>query len=76
MQYPLNPVTTSPSNNGLAKVDYDLNQHHHLDGFYYISRETTSTGNTYQPYWKLWVSGAPTEYAGAWTWTPNSQLGE
>ena len=30
-----NPITTAPSNNGLVKVDYDINQHHHLDAFVY-----------------------------------------
>ena len=67
-----NPVTTVPSNNGLVKVDYDINQHHHLDGFYYISRETTSAGNNYNPLWNTLGVGNTNEYAGAWTWTPNS----
>jgi hypothetical protein len=67
-----NPVTTSPSNNGLVKVDYDINQHHHLDGFYYISRETQSMGNNYNALWNVLGVGNTNEYAGAWTWTPNS----
>ncbi len=67
-----NPVTTSPSNNGLVKMDYDINQHHHLDAFYYISRETTSAGNNYNPLWNVLGVGNTNEYAGAWTWTPNS----
>ncbi len=67
-----NPVTTAPSNNGLVKVDYDINQHHHLDAFVYESRETTVTGGTYQPYWSTDGIGSTAEYAGAWTWTPNS----
>ena len=67
-----NPLTTSPSNNGLVKVDYDINQHHHLDGFYYISRETQSVGNNYNALWNTLGVGNTNEYAGAWTWTPNS----
>ena len=67
-----NPVTTVPSNNGLAKVDYSPTEHHHFDGFYYISRETTLTGNNYQSYWNTLGVGSTEEYAGAWTWTPNS----
>ncbi len=56
-----NQLTTSPSNNGLVKVDYDINQHHHLDGFYYISRETQSVGNNYNALWNvLKGSGTPT----------------
>src|SRR6185437_7960573 len=46
-----NPVTSIPSNNGLAKIDYSLNDHHHFDAFVYISRETTTVGGTYQPFW-------------------------
>ena len=81
--FPYNPTTSSqilphdltstPSNSGLAKVDYDINEHHHLDGFYYISRETTNTGSPYQPYWATLGVGSTNEYAGAWTWTPNSR---
>ncbi len=67
-----NPITTTPSNNGLVKVDYDINQHHHLDAFYYISRETTSAGNNYNALWNTLGVGNTNEYAGAWTWTPNS----
>jgi len=67
-----NPVSTTPSNNGLAKVDYDLNQHHHFDGFFYISRETTSAGSAYNPLWNTLGVGNTNEYAAAWTWTPNS----
>src|SRR6202035_4422963 len=44
-------LTTVPSNNGLAKVDYSPNVRHHFDGFFYISRESTSSGSPYQPYW-------------------------
>jgi hypothetical protein len=66
-------VTTVPSNNGLVKVDYSPNNRHHFDAFYYISRETTSAGNQYQPYWSTLGVGSTEEYAGAWTWTPNSR---
>ena len=69
--FPFN-ATTTPSNNGLAKVDWDLNQHHHLDAFVFISRETTVADGTLQPYWGTNGIGSTSEYAGAWTWTPNS----
>ena len=64
--------TVVPSNNGLVKVDYSPTEHHHFDGFYYISRETTNTGNAYSPQWAVLGVGSTNEYAGAWTWTPNS----
>jgi len=66
------PVTTVPSNNGLVKVDYSPSEHHHLDGFFFISRESTSAGNNYQPFWSVLGVGSTEEFAGAWTWTPNS----
>ena len=69
--FPAN-TTTTPSNNGLAKVDWDLNQHHHLDGFVYISRQTTIANGSVQPFWGTLGIGKTSEYAGAWTWTPNS----
>lgn len=67
-----NPVTTTPSNNGLAKVDYSPNDKHHFDGFFFISRETTTADGSYQPYWGSLGVGRTEEYAAAWTWTPNS----
>jgi Carboxypeptidase regulatory-like domain len=65
-------VTTVPSNNGLAKVDFSPNQHQHFDFLYYISRETTVTGSNYLPQWNVLGLGRTNEYAGGWTWTPNS----
>jgi carboxypeptidase family protein len=67
-----NPPTDSPSNNGLAKVDYSPNDKQHFDGFFYISREATTTAGNYQPYWGSFGPGRTEEFAGAWTWTPNS----
>ena len=67
-----NPVTNTPSNNGLAKVDYSPNEKNHFDGFVYISRESTTVGGVYQPQWGTVGLGSTSEYAGAWTYTPNS----
>ena len=67
-----NPVTITPSNNGLAKVDYSINDHHHLDGFVFISKQSTSVGGVVQPFWGTTGLGSTEEYAGAWTYTPNS----
>ena len=56
-QFP-NPATTTPSNNGLAKIDYSLNDHHHLDGFVFISRQSTSAAGALQPYWGTYGVGS------------------
>src|SRR5208282_569682 len=69
--FPYNPTIT-PSNNGLAKIDYSLSDHHHLDGFVFISRQSTNAVGILQPYWGTLGVGSTSEYAGAWTWTPNS----
>lgn len=66
------PVTSTPSNNGVAKVDYSPNDKQHFDGFFFISRETTTAAGVFQPYWGSSGIGRTEEYAGAWTWTPNS----
>jgi hypothetical protein len=68
-----NPVSNTPSNNGLAKVDYSPNLKHHFDAFVYIARQTSVTGSNYQPYWDTLGIGSTAEYAGAWTYTPNSR---
>jgi Carboxypeptidase regulatory-like domain len=66
------PATTTPSNNGLAKVDFSPNDKNHFNFLYYISRETTTAESTYQSYWDLLGVGRTNEYAGGWTYTPNS----
>src|SRR6185295_5698852 len=46
-----NPATTSSSNNGLAKVDWNPNEHHHLNSLVYISKDTSIAEGSLQPYW-------------------------
>jgi len=75
--YPSNPTDT-PSNNGLAKIDYSPNNHHHFSGFVYISRQTQfmvgnlQPGGLDSPYWGSTGPGKTSQYAGSWTYTPNS----
>ena len=70
-----NLVTTGPLNNGLIKGDYALSQHHHLSGFFYISKTYQSTNysnNQLEPQWVGQVPSTIEMYGGSWTWTPNS----
>ena len=70
-----NLVTTGPLNNGLIKGDYALSQHHHLSGFFYISKTFQSTNysnNQLEPQWVGQVPSTIEMYGGSWTWTPNS----
>ena len=69
--YPGNP-TTQPQNNGLAKVNWNLNQHNQLTGFYFVSKATQQGGGSLQPYWSTLGIENANEIAGSWTWTPNS----
>jgi hypothetical protein len=69
--FPSTP-TQAPLNNGLAKGDWNLNDHNHVSGFFYISKSTQFSGGSLQPYWSTAGIGTTKEYAGAWTWTPNS----
>jgi hypothetical protein len=69
--YPGNP-TTQPQNNGLAKVNWNLNQRNQLTGFSFFSRATQQGGGSLQPYWSTLGIENAAEVAGSWTWTPNS----
>jgi len=69
--FPATP-TLAPLNNGLAKVDWNINPNNHVTGFYYISKSTQFSGGSLQPYWATAGIGSTDEYAGSWTWTPTS----
>ena len=63
----------APLNNGLVKGDWNLSEHHHLSGMYYVSKSTSisSSGNLL-PQWSSIISNNTQMYEGDWTWTPNS----
>jgi hypothetical protein len=65
-------ANTQPQNNGLAKVNWNLNQHNQLTGFYFVSKATQQGGGSLQPYWSTAGIENANEIAGSWTWTPNS----
>jgi hypothetical protein len=69
--FPGNPSIT-PLNNGLAKIDWNVNDHNHLSAFYYDSESTSLSGGSIQPYWVTTGISKTREYVGSWTWTPNS----
>jgi len=69
--YPGN-AASQPLNNGLAKIDWNVNQRHHVSGFYYDSEANSFTGGTVQPYWSTLGISKTREISGGWTWTPNS----
>jgi hypothetical protein len=75
--FPYNPTET-PSNNGLAKIDYSPNDKNHISGIVYISRQSQlavgnlQPGGLDSPYWGSTGPGSTSLYAGSWTYTPNS----
>ena len=74
-QFTPNLVTVGPLNNGLAKIDYALGTHHHINGLYYTSKSyqtANSTNGQLTPQWESNVPGDVSLYDAAWTWTPNS----
>lgn len=69
--YPGNPAK-QPQNNGLAKLNWNLNERNQLTGFYFVSKATHYNGGSLQPYWSAIGIEDAAEIAGSWTWTPNS----
>jgi Carboxypeptidase regulatory-like domain len=64
----------SPGNNGLAKVDWNVTERHHLNGLFFISKAQGSDVGAVKPYWGSSLDGTVYEYVGSWTWTINSGL--
>jgi hypothetical protein len=69
-------VNTTPLNNGLAKFDYAISSHHHLNGMLFISKSegvsASSNGVAIAPQWGTFSVNNVQQYSGHWTWTPNS----
>jgi hypothetical protein len=79
----LNLLSTNQQDNGVAKVDYHISDHHQLSGMYFNGHGggiwqstgaiigTPGTGNS--P-WQDNLNGYAQMGFGAWTWAPNSVL--
>src|SRR6266702_73432 len=70
-----NLVTTGPLNNGFIKGDYVLGPHHHVSGFYFVSKSFQNVGYANKQLLPQWQANVPSNvqmFNGAWTWTPNS----
>ncbi len=75
INYTPNLVTTGPLNNGFIKGDYAISQHHHLSGFYFISKSDQLVqydNHELTPNWEANVPSNVQQWTGNWTWTPNS----
>jgi carboxypeptidase family protein/TonB-dependent receptor-like protein len=68
-------TTTGPLNNGFVKGDYVLGPHHHLSGFYFVSKSYQHVGYANGQLTSDWQANVPSTvqmFNGAWTWTPGS----
>ena len=75
VNYSPNLVTTGPLNNGFVKGDYVISQHHHISGFYFVSKayqQVQYSTSQLTPMWEGVVPSSVQQYTGNWTWTPNS----
>jgi carboxypeptidase family protein/TonB-dependent receptor-like protein len=70
------PLTTSgPLNNGFIKGDYAISPHHHVSGFYFVSKSTQIANYDFRQLLPQWEATIPSDvrvYTGSWSWTPNS----
>jgi hypothetical protein len=76
-------VSTSAQDNGVAKVDYHINDHHSLSGMYFRG---VGGGSWHDGAWEVGIPGSTKAPfvsdlwgyiqvgSGAWTWTPSSTL--
>jgi hypothetical protein len=70
-----NLLTLGPLDNGLVKVDYAVSQHHHVSGFYFVSKASQladENNGLLEPQWQGQVPSSNLMVGGSWTWTPNS----
>jgi len=66
------------SDNGLAKIDYHINDHNMLNAMYFISRGHITAPDPgfpfseLQPFWLTYQNNDPQVFGTDWSWTPNS----
>lgn len=68
-------VTTNPIHNGVAKLDYVINEKNHLSGSFFIGYANANIQNNPGQVSPLWENHSLTRVetgTGAWVWTPNS----
>ncbi|HEV7967882.1 MAG TPA: TonB-dependent receptor [Candidatus Acidoferrales bacterium] len=80
---PLGMVSNNTQENGVAKVDYHINEQHSLSGMYFNGRgggiwndgayQVGLPGSSDSP-WMSNLYGKVQVGSGAWTWTPTSNL--
>jgi hypothetical protein len=75
--YSAAPIGTATLHNGLAKIDYRLNEQHTIAGEYFIGNyEGLGPQNNAaaQPYWSTFTHAKSMVMGLHWTWLPNSAI--
>ena len=64
------------SDNGVLKIDYHINDHNTLSGYYFQSEGVITAEDVVylQPQWRSVQDNRPRVLGINWTWTPNSRL--
>jgi hypothetical protein len=73
---PSDLISNNRNDNGVAKIDYHMNDRHTLNGMYFIGQQdATFNDGSYQvaPIWMSLVHVRAQLGSGSWTWTPNSR---
>ncbi len=63
------------TDNGLGKIDYHINEHHTLNGFYFFGQNDGTWNDAafeVQPYWLSLIHTRTQVGSVSWTWAPNS----
>jgi hypothetical protein len=73
---PTGLISSNQSNNGVAKIDYHVNEHHALNGMYFIGEQNATFNDVpieVAPIWLSLVHAKAQLGSGRWIWTPNSR---
>jgi hypothetical protein len=73
---PTGLISNNQEDNGVAKIDYHINDRHTLNGMYFIGQEDATVNdaaNQVAPIWMSLVHVRAQLGSGNWTWTPNSR---
>ena len=73
--YTNNNTSGQQSDNGLAKINYHINDHNELSGTYFFGRGVGTYNDAPNEVQPLWLSVGTMQAqvgSGSWTWTPNS----
>jgi hypothetical protein len=77
VRYSIAPVGNATLDNGLAKIDYHLNDKHTFSGEYFIGNYVglgPQNAAAAQPYWDTYTAARSEVLGVHWLWAPNSTI--